>query len=275
MTAALKHGACASAVVLLLGCTAPRAPTPAPPVPPPRPAPRAAPDAALLEFERVQLDRAERALAAGDLAAAALALHALRLVRPDDEGLRARLDAVQRRIAASTAERLAAAQAAHRRGDADGAAHRYLELLALDPAHREAAQALRAIEAERRRRSLGATPSRNDAYGRGGRLAPTGRAADPVREEAGVLEHATLLARQGDVDDAIQALRDAPQTRASTALRALLADLYVRKAEALRQRDPEAALAAVNAALAIDRRHARALAVHQQMQPRAGQPAGR
>jgi hypothetical protein len=76
-----------------------------------------------------------------------------------------------------------------------------------------------------------------------------------------------MLARQGDLDGAIQLLRDSPLATTASALRALLADLYVQKAEALKLRQPDAARAAVEAALAIDRRHAGALALQQQLLP--------
>ena len=64
-----------------------------------------------------------------------------------------------------------------------------------------------------------------------------------------------------------QLLRDATPTRNDAGQRALLADLYVQKAEALKLRQPDAARAAVEAALAIDRRHAGALALKQQLLP--------
>jgi hypothetical protein len=73
------------------------------------------------------------------------------------------------------------------------------------------------------------------------------------------------LARQGDVEAAIQLLRDSPSLRTDPAHKLMLADLYVQKAESLRQRQPEAARAAVDAALAVDRRHAAALALRQQL----------
>jgi tetratricopeptide (TPR) repeat protein len=78
-------------------------------------------------------------------------------------------------------------------------------------------------------------------------------------------EHATMLARQGDLDGAIQLLRDSPALRHDAAHRSLLADLYVQKAESLRQRQPDQARQAVNAALALDRRHPGALALQSQL----------
>ena len=74
-----------------------------------------------------------------------------------------------------------------------------------------------------------------------------------------------MLTRQGDVDGAIQLLRDSPVLRSDPAHRRLLADLYVQRAESLRQRQPDAARQAVDAALALDRRHAGALALQSQL----------
>ena len=86
-----------------------------------------------------------------------------------------------------------------------------------------------------------------------------------------------MLVQQGDFDGAIQVVRDATSQRNDAPLRTLLADLYVQKADSLKQRQPDAARAAVEAALAIDRRHAGALALQQQLppaRPRAGPPLG-
>ncbi len=224
-------------------------------------------DPPLPEHERLLADRAARAEAQGRWADAALAWEVLGLLRPRDERLRQHLAAVRQRIDKLAAERLAAATEAQRRGDLDLAVQAYLEVLALDPERRAAADALRQIERERTRRSavgrfttalaLTAAPRRAPEA-----EAPSGEAARAANSQR---EHATMLASQGDLDGAIQLLRDSPALRHDAAHRSLLADLYVQKAESLRQRQPDQARQAVNAALALDRRHPGALALQSQL----------
>jgi len=258
----------ALAAALLLGaCTSP-GPTPGLPVPSPETrTERAAPDLSLPAFEQAQADRAGAAEARGHWATAALAWEVLTLLRPDDEVVRTRLAQARQRIDRLAAERQAAAEAAQRRGELDAATQAYLDVLALDPTRRAAADALRQIERDRSRRVLAGRFARPIAPRR-----PDGEMTAPDTGDAGrsannVREHATMLSRQGDLDGAIQLLRDATPTRNDAGQRALLADLYVQKAEALKLRQPDAARAAVEAALAIDRRHAGALALKQQLLP--------
>jgi hypothetical protein len=145
----------------------------------------------------------------------------------------------------------------------------WLELLALQPDDAAAADALRQIERERSRRSqLGRfarppqvaarRPTDNGAT-------PPAASADAQRAANSQREHATMLARQGDLDGAIALLRDGGWWRTQPAHRTLLADLYVRKAEGLKSSQPEAARAAVEAALAVDARHPGALALLAQL----------
>lgn len=257
---------------LLSACGAPpRAPDPAAPGPAAARAETGTDaDPQRLAFEQRQAERARRAEAQGQWAEAVLAWELLSLLQPDDAQVRERLAQARQRRAALVDERWAAAEAARRRGDLEPAAQRYLELLALEPTHAAAAEALRAIERERNRRSF---------VGKFSRLTLTRRttgAADMQPEAGdgprpggtGLLEHATLLARQGDLDSAIQLLRDAGTTRTDAAHRNALADLYVAKGETLRQRQPDAARSAAEAALALDRRHPGALALLQALPPR-------
>jgi tetratricopeptide (TPR) repeat protein len=261
------QGLALAAAWLLGACTSP-GPTPPPPVPGPEArAERAAPDLSVPAFEQGQLERASAAEARGHWATAALAWEVLTLLRPDDEQARTRLVQVRQRIDRLAAERQAVAEAAQRRGELDAATQAYLEVLALDPRRRAAADALRQIERDRGRRSLVGRFARPVAPRR-----PDGEMVAPDTSESGrsannVREHATMLVRQGDLDGAIQLLRDATATRNDTGQRALLADLYVQRAEALKLRQPDAARASVEAALAIDRRHAGALALQQQLRP--------
>lgn len=257
-----------AAAALLAACTSQ---PPAPPTSPSDAVPSRveglAPSAGILAFQRRQSDLATAAESQGHWAAAVLAWEVLTLLKPEDPQVRQRWAEARRRAETLATERRAVAEAAQRRGDLDAASLSWLEVLALDPTQRAAADALRQVERERYRRSLQGRFSRQIGARRPGTevdmngvdTGEQGRSVNSVRE------HATLLSRQGDLDGAIQLLKDTPQTRNETGLRALLVDLHVQKAESLKQRQPEAARAAVEAALAIDRRHAGALALQQQL----------
>jgi len=75
------------------------------------------------------------------------------------------------------------------------------------------------------------------------------------------LEHASLLAGQGEVDGAIAVLRPlVTSRRADPAVRRMLADLYLRQAEALMPNRRDAAVAALERAVQADPSHTRAAA---------------
>ncbi len=257
--------------LLLLGACAARGPVQLPADGTAAPARTAAADdgpvdTALHAFARAQAEQAARAEASGQWAAAALSWEVLSLVSPDDKRAHTRLAEARRQANAVAVERLAVAEAAQRRGDLDAASQAYLEVLALDPMRRSAAEALRQIERERNRRSLVGRMSRLPIARRSGadiEITPAAN-GDPTRSANSVREHATLLARQGDLDAAIQMLRDSP-LRNEAVTRAMLADLYVQKAESIKHSQPEAARAAVNAALVFDRRHPAALTLQQHL----------
>ena len=267
-----------AAAVLLAACGS--APPPAAgPVEVPAPvATQADPpaDSRLADFERQQVELAQAAESRGHWAAAILAWEVLTLVNPDDSSHQARWTSARRQAERLAAERQATADAAHRRGDLDTAARAWLEVLALDPGRTQAADALRQIERERIRRTTVGRFASAAAARRGPAEMPSAEGTDPGRSTNSVREHASMLVQQGDLDGAIQLLKDTAPARGDAGLRGLLADLYVQKAESLRQRQPESARAAVEAALAIDRRHAGALALQQQLppaRPRASTPA--
>lgn len=227
--------------------------------------------------EQALTERARQAEARGLWAEAVLTWEALVLLQPAGSGPQAGLAAARQRRDALVAERLAQAEALRRKGDGDAAAQRLLDALALDPAHEGAAETLRTLERERNRRTLVGRFSRNvltrRAAAAGEMQAPDG-GGDSARQANSLLEHSTLLARQGDVDGAIQMLRgSAALSRGDVAHKALLANLYVQKAEAhLRQRQADAARTAAQAALALDKQHAGALAVLQRL-PAKARPA--
>jgi len=150
--------------------------------------------------------------------------------------------------AAGVAERLPRARQAQRKGDLEGASRLYLEVLALDPWHADAAAALRAIESERVRRSRSIVASRVPAYRSPPAPAPAPMpAAGAVRSD---VEHAAMLSRQGEVDAAIALLQPvATAPRPDPAARALMADLYVQQADRLAATDRAAAISALENSL--------------------------
>lgn len=257
-------------LALISGCASP--PPPAPrtaarqaemPTPPP-----AESESAIAQYERTQQARAAAAESQGRLADAALTLEVLALLQPDDPGYSRRLDALRKRIDGAVSDRLGRAEAAQRRGDFDLAAQLCLEALAMAPRHAAAAEQLRAIERERNRRSFVGRFSRQTLTRRAiaeGEMSGGNEASPGTSRNQ--LEHATLLARNGDLDAAIALLRDGIRGNGDVAQKSLLADLYVQRAEAQRANDPKAARASVNAALALDPAHAAARALARRLPP--------
>jgi hypothetical protein len=133
-------------------------PAPAGPAAAPRPAPAAAATSrsdGIEAFERQQRERADTAQRQGRLADAALAWEVLTALKPQRSEYRERLAATRSQIQAAVDDRLGKAAAAQKRGELDGAVQHYLAVLALEPAHEAAADALRAIERERQKRHAG------------------------------------------------------------------------------------------------------------------------
>jgi len=246
----------------LLGCASVPPPLPLPAAEPPSAAVRLPADPGLDRFEKVQKARAEAAAADGHWAEAALAYEGLALVHPDDPAYAAALEKVRQRIATASAEQWALAEAARRRTDWEAAARAYLQVLAIDPGHLAAADALRAVERERNRRSIVGRFSRQVLARRG--TDPDGNVYADTRNQ---IEHATLLARQGDVDAAITLLKEGMRANGDSARKSLLADLYVQRAESLRQQNPQSARTSVDAALALDPNHPQARALARQLAP--------
>jgi peptidoglycan/xylan/chitin deacetylase (PgdA/CDA1 family) len=107
-----------------------------------------------LAFEVALRERAMLQLQHGRLAEAADSWEILLALRPQSDDYRDRLSRTRRRIEEAVPERLRLAQAALRRGDSEGATMQFLSVLALQPDHAQAADALRAIERERNRLQL-------------------------------------------------------------------------------------------------------------------------
>ncbi|MDZ7591872.1 MAG: hypothetical protein U5L05_14590 [Rubrivivax sp.] len=201
---------------------------------------------ALSAFERQHRQMAAQAASQGRWADAQAAWDVVLALSPQDgEALMRRREAVAA-AAAGVAERLPRARQAQRKGDLEGASRLYLEVLALDPRHADAAAALRAIESERMRRSRSIVASRLPAYRSPPAPAPM-PAAGAVRSD---VEHAAMLSRQGEVDAAIALLQPvATAPRPDPAARALMADLYVQQADRLAATDRAAAILALENSL--------------------------
>jgi tetratricopeptide (TPR) repeat protein len=207
---------------------------------------------AALAFEQRQRERALAFARQQRFADAALTWEVLLVLRPDSNEYRERLAETRRQIDALSAERLARALPAAQRGDLDGATQQYLAILALQPTSEQAADALRALERERNRRNYLGKSSRITLTRRA--LADAEMVSSPGAMASGnELEHATLLAGDGEFDEAIALLerrlrvdrRDAPARR-------LLARVYFSKAGAVLARDRNGAIAALEKSARLD-----------------------
>lgn len=189
---------------------------------------------------------------------AARAWQGLLALRPDDADALQGLAAARTASQAGAREAAARARSAQSRGQVEAAMRGWVEVLAFAPYDDSAAVALRGLEAERARRALAPSPL---ARAPGVSLTRAERDAVPPTAPHAELEHATLLAAQGEVDAAIALL--APLARgggADPALKSALANLYVRQAERLASAGQrQAALDALNRCLRLQPRHALAL----------------
>ena len=233
--------------------------------PPPAAVVPDAPDAARLAFEQQHRVAAGTAEQRGQWAQALWHLDILLALTPADGELQGRRASALQSAQLAATDRQQRARQARARGDADAATRWYMEWLALAPGDTEAAEALRALERERVKRQHLGQLSRNTLTRRmapeptmtnPNQVAATGGGAD--RNE---LEHASLLASQGEIEGAIAVLRPlVTPRRADPAVRRLLADLYLRQAEALLPARREAAVAALERAVQADPTHPRATA---------------
>ncbi len=184
-----------------------------------------------------------------------------------------RRDELQRRIEQALAERLQQARQEHKRGRLEAAEQQYLRALALQPRNAEAAEALREIDRARNRRDYLGQPSRVTLTRRSSVPATTSAAAAARLEASMELEHAAMLAAQGETAAAIGLLEaQLGQDKTDPAARALLVDLYFRDAAALQGRDDAAARAALTRALQLSPGHAPSRALLKQLPPAATAP---
>lgn len=218
-------------------------------------------------FEQRQRDRALTLARQGRLADAAIAWEVLTVLRPEQADYRERLADARRQIDAAVAERLPRAAQAARRGEFDNATQLYLGVLALQPDQAQAADALRALERDRVKRNHLGKYARYTLTRRAvsdGEMAPP---ATPARlAEGNEIEHASMLAGQGDFDDAIALLeRRAASNPREDATRRLLADIYFQKVQAQPALERAAAIRSLERSLRLDPSHAGAKARLQQL----------
>jgi len=247
------------------------------------PAPVAAPSAspASLAFERKQRERAQAQMRQGALGEAALSWEILHLLRPDAIEYTNRLAETRLQIDMAVAERMPRAAQAYQRGELDAATQQYLAILALQPEQAQAAEALRAIERDRvKRNNLGKlsriTLTRravSDALVDAPLPAPAPGTGNGVRDRND-LEHATMLADQGEFDEAIRLLeRRLSAERRDLRSRDLLAEVYCRKGDTVLSRDKDAAIAAYERCLRWRPGHPVATARLRELKPSPAGPA--
>ncbi len=137
------------ALAALLPACAPVPPAPEPTTPPrvapaPAPAPSSV-DAAIDRHRRL----AAQYRSAGDLTAAADEMHVVTLLAPHDADARRQRDELVAERARAAKERIDAAVAAQKAGQAERAIQSYLQALALDPSNRDAATQLRELDRQK------------------------------------------------------------------------------------------------------------------------------
>lgn len=213
-------------------------------------------------FEQTTLSEAQAHMQQGHLAEAALSWEVLSVLRPANPTYARQLTQTRDLIAHKVAEQLPAARQARQRGALEEASQRYLDILALQPDHALAAQALREIEQQRNKQLyLGRYARLTLAKAASSKQMAQGKQAanTTLAAERNALEHASLLAGQGEFDDAItllqQELAIRPKDAATTAL---LADVYFRQAATLENRDKPAAVAALRQCLRLAPAHTEA-----------------
>ena len=246
------YAGCGLLVVLLLASCAGTRPAPAAPTETATTeslAPAPSVETAVARFEQRHRERAEVAARQGRLADAAQAWEVLVTLRPQRADYRSAQAEVQRQIQAQVAERLPKALAAHKRSELDLAAQLYLAVLALNPDHPAAADGLRAVERERNKRNhvgklarytlARRAPGEAEPPRAPGAVAAKPAPSKPTPKATGdrnEVEHAAMLASQGELDDAIALLQaHLGVQRNDVEARRLLGDLLNQKAERVQQ----------------------------------------
>ena len=220
------------------------------------PAQDAPPTTPLADLATRQRAAAESAERQGRWAEALWAWDVLRALRPEDAEVVRRRGLAQDAAQAGVADRLQRARLAMQRADSDLAARLYLDALALSPGQAEAANGLRAIERERVKRQHLGQLSRNTMTRRSTdpaqSLIASAAGKRPASGASNEVEHASLLAAQGEIAGAIAVLTPlVAQSRADPAARSLLADLHFRQAETQLPSDRAAAVASMQRSLQL------------------------
>ncbi|WP_251972968.1 tetratricopeptide repeat protein [Sphaerotilus microaerophilus] len=156
----LAPGLLGVAGVVLLGCAGQRPSASGSPAAP-RPSatgPAAVPMDADTAWRIRQRERARRLEDSGDWPQALRLWDALALLPPGDEAARREHHRLAGRMAEAASDHWQRASAALKRNDLDSAEHHLVKLMALDPGHAEALQALRRIDLQRQRRPNPSTP---------------------------------------------------------------------------------------------------------------------
>ncbi len=226
----------------------------------------------------------------GRLAEAALAWEVLTTIRPNNDHYRERWAETSRKAVLAASERVQRGDQASARGQFDAAASHYLSAMALQPDNLRAADALRKIERERNRKnylgklsrhtltrkamadadmsaSLSSKPS-SQAASTGAKevsahsednksaVKPASRLG---QEDRIVVEHASLLASQGEYADAAAMLEPwLANNRRDDAARSLMADILFQQAQTLAASNPQDAIALLERSLQFNRKNSRA-----------------
>jgi hypothetical protein len=226
-------------------------------------APSAAPSAAvvaispgLAAFEAQQRQALDQATRQGRWGEALWALDVLQALRPTDTSLATRRASAEREAQDTAAERVRLARQLFLKGDAEGAGRLYLEALSFHPQQVEAADALRALERERvARQHLGISSRTAFARNPFPAAKKPGKAPDSGRND---LEHASMMASQGDLKGAISVLRQIVLgPKPEPGARRLLADLYLREAELHWPTQRAAAITSAENGLRLEPQHKR------------------
>ena len=267
--------AAALAWLALLAACADTPQRPAPtllPEPAPSPlAPAATPPTSpLTGFGQQQRAAADAAARQGRWRDAMRAWDVVMALQPGDADAAAQRQRAEAAAQAGVAERLPRARQAQQRGDSDSAARLWLEVLALAPQQAEAADALRSIERGRAKRAALAGTSR------AARAAAPEMASGAAHSAAtrNALEHASLLAGQGEIDAAITLLQPLAGARnADPSLRGLLSDLYWRQATRLAPIDRAGAIRALERWLRLQPSHSAAQQLLRQLRSLSAAPS--
>ena len=249
----------AAASLVLAGCASTPAPGGAEPASPTAKAKalvqnlvsRISPDSPLQAFERQHRQAAQVAAAQGRWADAQWEWDIVLALKPDDAEAKSLQAQAQGNATSTAAAAVARARQAQQRGEADAATRAYLEALAATPNDTAIADALRELERSRGRRG--------NAQGSKAMAAPAPAAKRTATARGGNgeldsndLEHASMLASQGDVDSAIALLKPLSSgPRADATARNLLADLYVQQSDKLAAKDRAGAIRALEACLQL------------------------